>query len=351
MTTEAAPIGRHETRLLHGWFTSGAPAGLTEHLARYGPPPYAAAARGEPFIRAVEAAGLTGRGGAAFPTGRKLRSVAAAGGPAVVVANGMESEPASWKDETLLALAPHLVLDGATLAATAVGAREVHLCLPRTRRQQLENLLRAAEERRRHGLGTIPVRVHTLPPYYVSSEETSLVHWLNGGDARPLATPPRPFERGVRRRPTLIDNVETLAHLALIARYGPEWFRDVGHPDTPGTTLVTVSGAVRAPGVYEVVTGLPLGDLLDTAGGSPVPLSALLLGGFFGGWLPAEQAPIAALRQRRTRRPGRRTRRGRRGGLPRWGLRTRRNSQGHGLSGRAERPAVRPLPVRAARGR
>ncbi|WP_269857240.1 NADH-ubiquinone oxidoreductase-F iron-sulfur binding region domain-containing protein [Streptomyces sp. RPT161] len=286
------PTGPYGTRLLQGWFTTGGAADLDEHLNRYGPPPLSrATGRGSvaPVIRAVEDAGLTGRGGAAFPTGRKLRTVAEGRGPAVVIANGMESEPASHKDETLLDLAPHLVLDGAALAAVAVGAEAVHLCLPRTRHHQIRALGEAVEHRRQRRLDPVPVHVHGLPHYYVSSEETSLVRWLNGGDARPSATPPRPFEKGVDRRPTLVDNVETLAHLALIARYGPAWFRGAGRPDAPGTTLVTLSGAVRTPGVYEVPMGLPLGEMLGTAGGSSQPLGAVLLGGFFGSWLPTDQ--------------------------------------------------------------
>lgn len=283
--------GPYGSRLLHGWYATGGAATLDEHLHRYGTPPFprSADAAGR-LVRAVEDAGLTGRGGAAFPTGRKLRTVAGGKGTAVVVANAMESEPASRKDETLLDLAPHLVLDGAALAAAAVGADVAHLCLPRTRQDQADALRDAVEERRRLGLDPVPVQVHELPHHYVSSEETSLVRWLNGGDARPLATPPRPFEKGVGRRPTLIDNVETLAHLALIARYGPGWFRGAGRPDAPGTTLVTLSGALRAPGVYEVPMGLPLGGVLDVAGGPAEPLGALLLGGFFGSWLPVGQA-------------------------------------------------------------
>ncbi|MEV5952955.1 NADH-ubiquinone oxidoreductase-F iron-sulfur binding region domain-containing protein [Streptomyces sp. NPDC051987] len=284
-------LGPYGSRLLHGWYATGRAADLDEHLHRYGPPPFPRTAdAADRLVRAVEDAGLTGRGGAAFPTGRKLRTVAAGRGTAVVVANGMESEPASRKDETLLDLAPHLVLDGAALAAVAVGADVAHLCLPRTRQDQAQALREAVEERRRRGLSPVPVLVHELPHHYVSSEETSLVRWLNGGDARPLATPPRPFEQGVGRRPTLIDNVETLAHLALIARYGPGWFRSAGRPDAPGTTLVTLSGALRTPGVYEVPMGRPLADVLDFAGGPAEPLGSVLLGGFFGSWLPAAQA-------------------------------------------------------------
>ena len=287
------PTGPSGARLLHGWLTTGGPADLNEHLDRYGPPPFPRTTHHRtvaPLVRAVEEAGLTGRGGAAFPTGRKLRTVAQARGPAVVVANGMESEPASRKDEVLLTLAPHLVLDGAILAAVAVGAEVVHLCLPRTRQEQIRNLTEAVQQRRQHGFDPVPIQVNALPHHYVSSEETSLVSWLNGGDARPAATPPRPFEKGVGRHPTLIDNVETLAHIALIARYGPTWYRRAGRPEAPGTALVTLSGAVHQPGVYEVPMGLPLGDVLDCAGGPSQTLGAVLLGGFFGSWLTAREA-------------------------------------------------------------
>jgi NADH:ubiquinone oxidoreductase subunit F (NADH-binding) len=286
--------GPNGSRLLHGWYRTGGPADLPEHLSRYGPPPLPTGRRpADRLIRDVEESGLTGRGGAAFPTGRKLRSVAERRGPAVVVANGMESEPASRKDEALLDLAPHLVLDGAALAAAAVGAEAVHLCLPRSRAEQIRRLEAAVADRRRAGLDRLPVQVHALPHHYVSSEETSLVRWLNGGDARPAATPPRPFEKGVDRRPTLVDNVETLAHLALVARYGPQWFRSTGRQDAPGTTLLTVSGAVRVPGVYEIALGTPLGAVLQTAGGTAEPIGAVLVGGFFGSWLPA--GPAGAL--------------------------------------------------------
>jgi NADH:ubiquinone oxidoreductase subunit F (NADH-binding) len=144
------------------------------------------------------------------------------------------------------------------------------------------------DERQRAGLDSVPVEVHELPHRYVSSEETALVHWLNGGDARPTAIPPRPFERGVRKRPTLIDNVETLAHVALIARYGPAWFRQAGHAGAPGTMLTTVSGAVGEPGIYEIAGGTRVGEVLATARASP-DTEALLIGGYFGTWHPMSQ--------------------------------------------------------------
>ncbi|MEV6019243.1 NADH-ubiquinone oxidoreductase-F iron-sulfur binding region domain-containing protein [Streptomyces sp. NPDC051997] len=264
---------------------------MTDHLRRHGPPPATKVSDGPTRLslaEAVEAAGLTGRGGAGFPTARKLRAVAGGRGRPVVVVNAMESEPASRKDQFLIAVAPHLVLDGAVLAAAAVGANTVHVCLPRTRPDQHQQLGAAMEERRRARLDRVRIRLHALPHGYVSSESTSLVRWLNGGPALPAGNPPRTHERGVTRRPTLVHNAETLAHLALISRYGPEWFRRTGTAEEPGTTLLTVSGAVTTPGVLEAALGTSLSTVLDRAGGPTEPLGAVLLGGFGGTWLSVE---------------------------------------------------------------
>jgi NADH:ubiquinone oxidoreductase subunit F (NADH-binding) len=286
-------------RLTAGWQLAGRPADLSEHDARYGPLPDRGrggqrSRRG--LVEAVGAAGLTGRGGAGFPTGTKMSAVAERRGPAVVVANGMESEPASEKDQALLARAPHLVLDGAVLAAHAVGADIVHVCLDRTRTWQVDEVLRAVDERQRAGRDPVPVLVQELPRHYVASEETALVRWLNGGEAKPMATPPRPFERGVQRRPTLVDNVETLAHVALIARFGPAWFREAGRPEAPGTTLLTLTGAVSDPGVYEIEAGTRVGEVLALAGADESS-DIVLIGGYFGTWHQSreiERLPLTA---------------------------------------------------------
>jgi NADH:ubiquinone oxidoreductase subunit F (NADH-binding) len=266
-------------RLTVGWHQTRGPVSLRQHLARYGPLP----SLGGQLIAAVTTAGLTGRGGAAFPTGTKLRSVAMGRGPKVVVANGMEGEPTSEKDQALLARSPHLVLDGAVLAAEAVGADTVHVCLDRSRYQQIDEVAHAISERQRAGFDTVRLLIHDLPARYVSSEETSLVRWLNTGDARPVLAPPRPSDRGVQRRPTLVDNVETLAHLALIARFGSAWFREAGAADAPGSMLTTISGDVTYPGVYEIETSATVGELLALAKGD-IEAEVVLLGGYGGSW-------------------------------------------------------------------
>jgi NADH:ubiquinone oxidoreductase subunit F (NADH-binding) len=116
------------------------------------------------------------------------------------------------------------------------------------------------------------------------------MHYLNRGRAVPRFVPPRPFERGYRGRPTLVNNPETLAQIALIARFGDRWFRELGTVADPGSVLVTISGAVASPGVYELEFGTPMVDLLAAAGGATEPLQALLIGGYSGTWVDSSSA-------------------------------------------------------------
>ncbi len=259
-------------------------SGLDAHLRRWGPMP----AGGAGLIFEVQKAGLKGRGGAGFPTATKMRAVAGRR-RRIVVANGTEGEPASRKDKTLLALSPHLVFDGLNAAAEAVGAEEAIVCVDRYAERSLGSAVIALEERRRLALGRVPIRIETTPSGYVVGEESALVHWLNGGDAKPTFVPPRPFEKGVRGRPTLVNNVETLAHLALVARFGAGWFRSLGTADDPGTTLVSLSGDVSRPGVYEAALGSPLTEAVNAARPTGTP-QALLMGGYSGAWIAA---PVA----------------------------------------------------------
>ena len=268
-------------RLLAGLDPSGAPMTLAEHVRVHGEQPQV---RPHELIEAIEHSGLRGRGGADFPTARKLRAVAAARRPSAVVVNGSETEPASAKDQLLLTRTPHMVLDGAMLAATAVGAEEVIVQVRHGSHQAVQALKGAIAVR---DFDPVPVSLVEAPPGYVAGEESAVVHHLNGGAGLPTFVPPRPFERGYRRRATLIQNPETLSQLALVARFGEHWYRELGTPADPGSVLVTISGAVAAPGVYEMAFGTPMRDLLAAAGGATEPLRALLVGGYFGTWVEA----------------------------------------------------------------
>jgi NADH:ubiquinone oxidoreductase subunit F (NADH-binding) len=239
----------------------------------------------------LDASNLRGRGGAAFPTGRKWRSVAAeASGAPVIVVNVAEGEPASFKDRTLGALRPHLILDGAALAVESVAASGAIVYVGRAHAAAREALRIAVRERRRLNPGECRFDIVDAPDRYVAGETSALVNRLNGGSAKPTMTPPRPHQVGVDGRPTLIQNAETLAHVALIARYGADWFRQVGTPESPGTALVTVLGAVVRPGVLEVDRRATVGAVVDAAGGLARAADAVLLGGYFGTWVPAVEA-------------------------------------------------------------
>ena len=253
-----------------------APESHAAHASRLG-----AAPRGDAHVLdAIEAAGLRGRGGAAFPVATKWRAVAQRSRrDAAVLVNGAEGEPLSAKDRLLMEARPHLVLDGAMLAAQAVHARDVVVYVGEDHRRALavmQNALRerSVEERRM-------TRVLAAPARYVAGEESAAVHFVNEGVALPTAVPPRPFERGIGGRPTLVQNVETLAHVALVARQGDA---------CPGTALLTASGAVPRRGVVEVEQGSTIGEALSRAGGTTASAGAVLLGGYFGGWVGLDQA-------------------------------------------------------------
>jgi NADH:ubiquinone oxidoreductase subunit F (NADH-binding) len=270
-------------RLLVGLDPRGGVMTLAEHDRVHGPLPNAGS---HELIEAIEQSGLRGRGGADFPTARKLRAVAERRRVGAVVVNGSETEPASAKDHLLLSRLPHLVLDGAVLAAYAVGAPEVVVKVGEHAVEQIQALESAVAVRE----DKVKIHLATGPDGYVTGEESAVIQYLNRGVSAPTFVPPRPFERGYHGRPTLIQNPETLAQIALVARYGPHWYRELGTTADPGSALVTISGAVAAPGVYELAFGTPMTDLLQAAGGSTEPLQALLVGGYFGTWVDSSRA-------------------------------------------------------------
>jgi NADH:ubiquinone oxidoreductase subunit F (NADH-binding) len=252
---------------------------LAAHHRQFGALPDIA---GPDLISLLDTAGLTGRGGAGFPTGRKFASVT--GRKPVVVANGAEGEPLSSKDAVLLTRAPHLVLDGLDVAAGAVSADQVYLYLPS---HVVPAVTYALDERRAAGLGRHKATVVEAPNTFVAGEESALVRRIEGGPALPRDRTVVTSISGVRGRPTLVNNVETLAHIAMIARYGPHWFRSVGDQADPGSMLVTLSGAMSKRGVVEVPTGALLAGLITRSGATdPRTVRAVLIGGYHGSWIP-----------------------------------------------------------------
>lgn len=273
---------------------------LASHRARLGPLP----GGGPALIDVLALSGLGGRGGAGYPAWRKWAAVAKhTQGDSVVVINASEGEPLSLKDRTLLTFRPHLLLDGAALAASTLGATEIVLYLSRGHGKAESALKAALMERAAAGLPEPPIRVVRTAHRYVAGESSAVVNRVSGGPAKPRFSLQRSAENGVGGRPTLVQNAETIAHVAMIARYGSEWFCRLGTEKSPGTTLMTVCGNVRRPGVYEVDLGARLGDVLSAAGGPVSPPGGALLGGYFGTWLSGSalvDAPLDAERLRST---------------------------------------------------
>lgn len=277
MSADALDLGILGTQRL---LAAGDPS-LDEHLRLFGPVPAVALPE---LISITERAGLSGRGGAGFPTARKLRAVSEGGGRPVVVGNAMEGEFLSHKDQTLLARSPHLVLDGLELVGRALHARK--LVLATGERIESGPVRSAVLDR------ASSIEVRDLDGGFLGGQESALVNQLNRRAAVPQDPHTPVYARGVDGRPTLVVNVETLAHLALVARFGPDWFRSQGTPDDPGTFLVTLTGALR-PGVQEIARGSRLGALLDGAGADRNSLSGVLLGGYHGTWLPPQAFDVA----------------------------------------------------------
>lgn len=256
------------TRLLDGRDLAAGPESLSEHLARLGPLPRVNSL----FIETLVRSGLVGRGGAGFPAGAKWRSVAShSRGQAVVIVNGAEGEPQSKKDQVLMASRPHLILDGAFTAARVLRARQVIVYIGEDKTASRNAMMRALAERPEAEQRI--TRVAAAPARYVAGESSAVVHLLSEGIATPTTTPPSPHERGLDGASTLVQNVETLAHVALIARGKPA-----------GTVLVTAVGGVTRPGVMEADIRNTVGQIVESAGATKESARAILIGGYFGTW-------------------------------------------------------------------
>ncbi|MEU6790442.1 NADH-ubiquinone oxidoreductase-F iron-sulfur binding region domain-containing protein [Nonomuraea wenchangensis] len=243
---------------------------------------------------------MRGRGGAAFPFARKLRAVAdaaGANGESVVLVNGAEGEPASSKDAMLLTRNPHLVLDGAVLAAEALGAREVVVATAGGEVAEASVAAAVAERRAANVSGgaesRVPIRVVGIKERFISGEGGALVKAVNGEEGIPPGRKKRAATSGVDGLPTLLSNTETYAQLALLAEYGPQKYAAVGTAKEPGTILLTVSGGAADGAVIETPTGTLLADVLamceaDIGDG-------VLIGGYHGAWLSADAVETAVI--------------------------------------------------------
>ena len=289
----------------------GMPTILTERFGKYQPDgPLAAAEKAGAWqawkktvgstnppalVRLIADSGLRGRGGAAFPTGVKWRAAAAeTADERYVVANGFEADPGARLDRTLMETDPHAIVEGLALAAYAIGARRAYIALRErstVARQRLETVVRLAEEQGYIGsnaLGTgvdMHIEVVALPGGAIVGEETVLLRAIQNKRAQPDQRPPYPSEKGLYGRPTVVNNVETLALVPWIVANGSKAFAEIGDDDHPGTTLIQISGAVSKPGIVEVPLGMSLKRLLEVAGGFG-KAKAVLVGGPAGGFLP-----------------------------------------------------------------
>ena len=229
------------------------------------------------LIAACESVNLRGRGGAGFPVATKLAGLAR--GRRVVVVNATESEPASQKDRFLIERCPHLILDGALLVADAVGSRDVRLAVHD--RYHAALLQSALADRPR--TGRTRVRVEVVSGGFVAGEARAVIRSLNGGPAIPPGRRTLPTEHGVGGAPTFLSNAETFAQLAVLASLGPARYAEAGTRNEPGTTLLTVGGAVGRPGVIEVPLGIPLSHVLEHAGAARP--AGIAIGGYHGAWI------------------------------------------------------------------
>lgn len=283
-----ADIGRVDPTSMSAYREHGGYAGLQRAVTQMSP---------EAVIGQIESAGLRGRGGSGYPTADKWR--AARGTRAdhrVVVANLMGAEPSALGDRALAEGNPHLVLEGLLIAAYAIGADQAIVAVRGDWTMAVERLRAAAAEATAAHLAgylvlgtdvSIQLSVQDGSGAYVAGEETALLAALIGDRGMPTIRPPFPATSGLRGAPTVVQNGETLAHVAWIASHSAEDFRSVGTDASPGTKLVTVMGRIAEPGLLEVPLGTPLADIIKLAGGATGTLKAAFVGGPGGGAIDA----------------------------------------------------------------
>lgn len=266
---------------------------LSEYLKRGGYQGFKHALQGGPdlALQWLADANMRGRGGAAFPTHIKWREARCTPGKAhYVVVNCAEGEPGSFKDRALTSAAPHMVLEGMLIAASVIDADEIIVYVNDSFPQSADALIYAIQEISEWGIlaesgFSLPIHVMLENHVYIAGEETALLSVLNGEPAQPWRKPPYPSTAGYHGQPTVVNNVETLAQVALLFQEGVEWYR------ATRPALFSVDGDVLAPGVYERSLGIPCGQLIADAGGTAphTEVAAVLPGGYSMPWLQPDQ--------------------------------------------------------------
>jgi formate dehydrogenase beta subunit len=260
---------------------------LADYEARDGMAALRALPSSERVVAELKTAGLTGFGGAGFPTGLKWESLLREPAPRVLVVNADEGEPGTFKDRYLLELRPHLVLEGALIAMRALACPEGYIYLREEYATARARLAAALEELRGAGhLDGLSLELTVGAGAYIAGEEMAMLESMEGRRAMPRLKPPFPTQRGHLGRPTLINNVETLAHVPAIVRHGGAWWTALGRDGSGGTRLWSVSGCVAAPGCYEAPHGVTLGEVIALAGGLTDEPGAIVPGGAASGILP-----------------------------------------------------------------
>ena len=252
---------------------------------------------GEWVVGELEASGLTGRGGAGFPAHVKWRAVR--GQPETeryVVLNADEGEPGTFKDREVMLRRPHLVIEGLAIAAVTLGARDVYVYVRGEFGRAKASLVQALDEAKSRGdltgaAAELGWHFHDGHGAYICGEETALLEALEGKRGMPRMKPPFPVEKGFRGKPTLIQNVESIANLPAIVLRGGAWWKSLGRTQ-PGTKLYCLSGHVERPGVYEAPLGVSMRELLEMAGGVTGTLKAFSPGGASSGFLPASEIDV-----------------------------------------------------------
>ncbi|HZI96480.1 MAG TPA: NADH-quinone oxidoreductase subunit NuoF [Actinomycetales bacterium] len=229
------------------------------------------------IVGMVKDSGLRGRGGAGFPTGMKWGFLPKPdGGPRYLVVNADESEPGTCKDIPLMLAAPHMLVEGVAITSFAIGSNHAFIYVRGEVAHVYRRLLQAVEEAYTKGylgkdvLGTgfdLDVTVHAGAGAYICGEETALLDSLEGRRGQPRLKPPFPAVAGLYARPTVVNNVESIASVPSILREGADWFAGMGTEKSTGYGLFSLSGHVRRPGQYEAPLGITLRTLLDMAGG------------------------------------------------------------------------------------